>query len=641
MESLLSERPDHSRATAGAAGEPPWSVEEVRARHPWPAFADDPRRVELLWHHDLPLAADDVWRVVSDMSRLNRALGLHEMTFADDGPVRRGRARIGGFRHEWVEVPWNWVAGQWLESMRIYQRGFFHAVYAVFHVQPLAAATRLHVYFGIVPRGALGRAVARLSFPRMQAAYAKVLAQVVDASARGRRPELEMAAPVLAPGAAARLHAIGRDLVERGLDATAIGRLVTWIETGDEQDLYRIQVRERARAWGVAEDGLLAVCLHATRAGLLTLSWDAVCPHCRGVTGEVGALGDLAAHGACAVCGIDFTTDRAEAVEITFHVHPSIRDVPRRTFCSAEPATKDHIRVQHVVAPGGEVTVMPQLGAGRWRLRVRGEKRYGYLDVGPGSGTDAPGGELVWRAGDPPAEHPAARAAVRLVNDSSEDRTFVIESSQWNDIALRPGKLLSFPEFRDLFSEEYLADDVQLSVGEQTLLFTDVVGSTAMYAERGDPAAFVEVKRHFADVFALLRRHRGTLVKTIGDAAMGAFCDPLDAVRAARDIHDTFAPGRGDCSVRLRVSLHTGPCLAVKLNADIDYFGTTVNVAAKLQALAEAWQIAMSEATYQAPGVAAWIAAQGAEVELVSLEHKAFSAPVAARRWTVHRSSRT
>jgi class 3 adenylate cyclase len=638
METLLSERPDHSRAGAPAAAEPPWSAADLRARHPWPVLGDDPRRVELCWHYDLPLAADDVWRVVSDMSRLNRALGLHEMTFDDQGGARRGRARISGFRHEWVEVPWNWVAGQWLESVRLYERGFARMVYAVFHLQPLAAGTRLYVYFGVVPRGAIGSAVVRLRFPMMQAAYAKVLARVVEANARRRRPELETSAPVLAPGAAARLDAIGRDLAGRGLDAAAIARLVTWIKTGDEQDLYRIQVRERARAWSLDEDALLTVCLHATRAGMLDLSWDVVCPHCRGVTGEAGKLGDVAAHGACGVCGIDFATDSAEAIEITFHVHPSIRDVPRRTFCSAEPAAKDHIRVQLAVAPGGEARVAPGLGVGRWRMRLGGEKCYGYLDVVAGGPDD---GELVWRASAAPAEHRGAPAAVRLVNDSSEDRTFVIEASQWNDVALRPGKLLSFPEFRELFTEEYLADDVQLSVGEQTILFTDVVGSTAMYAERGDPAAFVEVKRHFVDVFALLRRHRGTLVKTIGDAAMGAFSDPLDAVRAARELHDTFPPGRGDCSVRLRVSLHTGPCLAVKLNADIDYFGTTVNVAAKLQALAEAWQIAMSEATYRAPGVAAWIAAQGADVAEVSLDHRAFTEPVAARRWTVHSSSPT
>jgi class 3 adenylate cyclase len=274
--------------------------------------------------------------------------------------------------------------------------------------------------------------------------------------------------------------------------------------------------------------------------------------------------------------------------------------------------------------------VTPRLGRGRWRLRLHGEKRYSFLDVG--ADIDAPAAEVAWRASDAPREIAAgAVPQMRLVNDTSEDRTFIVEASQWSDVALRPGKLLSFPEFRDLFTQEYLADDVQLVVGEQTILFTDLVGSTAMYAERGDPAAFVEVKRHFTEVFALIRSHRGALVKTIGDAAMGAFCDPLDAVRAAHAIQLAFGPTGG---VRLRVSIHSGPCLAVKLNADIDYFGNTVNLAAKLQALADAGEIAVSEATYAAPGVATWLASEGAVLEEIHLEHKAFPAPVAARRWS-------
>jgi class 3 adenylate cyclase len=246
-------------------------------------------------------------------------------------------------------------------------------------------------------------------------------------------------------------------------------------------------------------------------------------------------------------------------------------------------------------------------------------------------------GALGWRASDRPGVIVAAPTALHLINDTSDDRTFIVEAGQWNDVALRPGTVLSFPDFRDLFAEEYLADDVQLAVGEQTILFTDVVGSTAMYAERGDPAAFVEVKRHFGEVFALIRDHRGALVKTIGDAAMAAFCDPLDAVRAARAIHDAFAPDRSDCSVRLRISLHTGPCLAVKLNADIDYFGTTVNLAAKLQSLAGAGEVALSEVTYRAPGVGAYLTEDGSAVDAVDLHHAALAAPMPARRWHVHR----
>src|SRR5213075_1075851 len=109
--------------------------------------------------------------------------------------------------------------------------------------------------------------------------------------------------------------------------------------------------------------------------------------------------------------------------------------------------------------------------------------------------------------------------------------------------------LLSFQDFRDLFSEEYIGADVRLAVGEQTLLFTDVVGSTAFYAARGDPAAFIEIKRHFDEVFAIVVANRGAVIKTIGDAVMASFVSPINAVRAAHQIHDAFHPARADTPI--------------------------------------------------------------------------------------------
>jgi class 3 adenylate cyclase len=266
-----------------------------------------------------------------------------------------------------------------------------------------------------------------------------------------------------------------------------------------------------------------------------------------------------------------------------------------------------------------------------WRDRDGGW----YLDVGE-DGADT----VAW------APHPAGtaiaaarRATLELVNDAAKPAAFRIERATWSDDALRAGQLLSLQEFRDLFSEEYIAADVRLGVGEQTLLFTDVVGSTAFYATRGDPAAFVEIKKHFDELFAIIAGNRGAVVKTIGDAVMAAFVSPLDAVRAARQIHAAFHPGRTDTPIRLRISLNTGPCIAVRLNANADFFGGTVNVAAKLQALAEGHQIAMSEATYRSPGVADYLAEQGAELEILSYTSRALPDPVTVRRWTVYREA--
>jgi class 3 adenylate cyclase len=301
-------------------------------------------------------------------------------------------------------------------------------------------------------------------------------------------------------------------------------------------------------------------------------------------------------------------------------------------YCSAEPAKKDHIRVQWTVPARETVRVMPGLKAGRYTVWRHHEGGW-YLDV------DEDGKETVtW---EPHPEGTVIKASpdatIELRNDEPQPELFTIEEAKWKDHALRAGQLLSFQEFRDLFSEEYIGADVRLGVGEQTLLFTDVVGSTAFYASRGDPGAFVEIKRHFDEVFAIVREHRGAVVKTIGDAVMATFVDPLDSVMASKKIHDTFHPDRADTPIRLRISLNTGPCIAVRLNANADFFGGTVNVAAKLQALAEGHQIAMSEATYRSPGVAQYLEEQKAQLETLEYTSKALPAPVGVRRWTVYR----
>lgn len=611
----------------------PLSVEQLLELHPWPAPWGAEKKIEKLWIHDLPGTPEALWPFLSDTSRMNRALGTAEMTFVEKAGKRYGTAKPGGVRHEWLEVPWNWVANQWLTSLRIYERGFFKAVWAVHRLERIPTGTRVYLYFGAIARGVLSAAAIRIGFPSLEKAYRRVL-PALAAQLDRLRPDVLILPPAgLAEGAEQRLKAQQAALVGRGLSRACVDALIEWIRTGDDQDLHRIQIRERARAWKLPEQELLRVALYATRAGLLTLSWDTVCPHCRGVRDENPALAQLAAESTCDACQVTFHTDSEQAVEVTFRVHSSIRDVPDQVYCSAEPAKKDHIRVQWAVSPGDTVKLEPRLPPGRytvWRERDGGW----YLDV-----EDDGEGEVRW------APHPqgtvvkaTSGAAIELHNDdAAAPKLFTIQQAKWSDHALRAGQLLSFQEFRDLFSEEYIAADVRLGVGEQTLLFTDVVGSTAFYASRGDPAAFVEIKRHFDEVFAIVGAHRGAVVKTIGDAVMATFVDPLEAVRASRKIHEAFHPRRADTPIRLRISLNTGPCIAVRLNANADFFGGTVNVAAKLQALAEGYQIAMSDATYRAPGVAEYLAQERVELETLEYTSKALPAPVTVRRWSVFR----
>jgi class 3 adenylate cyclase len=616
------------------SGPEPMTKVQLLALHPWPAEYAERRKIERCLWLDLPGTPELLWPFLSDTSRMNRALGTAEMTFVEKEGRRYGSAKPGGVRHDWLEVPWSWVAEQWLTSTRVYERGFMTVMYAIHRLERIPGGTRVYLYFGTVPRNALGAAAIRIGFPSLEKAYRRVLPALAAQLDHARPDILQRPPPPLDDEAEVRLRSAREQLRVEGLPSACIDPLVEWIRTGDEADLYRIQVRERARTWRVSEVDLLRTALHATRAGLLDLSWDTICPHCRGVRDEHARLSALSASSHCEVCAIDFTTDTPEAVEVTFRIHPSIRVVPQRLYCSAEPATKEHIRVQTAVAPGSRAVLHPVLAPGRYTVWA-GHRGGWYLDAEPGGPAevaylDHPEGTVV-RASTTPT--------VMFANPAAAPEVFTIERATWSDDALRPGTLLGLQEFRDLFSEEYIGADVKLAVGEQTVLFTDVVGSTAFYAMRGDPAAFVEIKKHFDEVFAIVAHHRGAVVKTIGDAVMATFVNPVDAVRASRQIHDAFSPARADTPIRLRISLNTGPCIAVRLNANADFFGGTVNIAAKLQALAEGYQVALSETTYRAAGVAAYLAEQRAELDELRYESKALREPVGVLRWTVYRET--
>lgn len=609
-------------------------VAELLDEHPWPGEYARARRLEWLWSVEVDVPPDVVWPLLADVGRINRALGLPRMAFAERDGVRWGQARYSGIRHEWQEVPWNWVSGRWFQLVRLYRKGGMRALHAVQRLTPIERGTRIDIYFGVVPAGRVFDMALAWSFGAMGRAFRKLLPRIASDLRRAPSPDcLQAPPPTLTIEARRKLEQTATSLVAAGMDGALVRQLVDWIASAPDDAIERIRVRERARTWNVDEDALLRTCLHATRAGLLDLSWDVVCPHCRGVRDATGVLASLPTEGDCEACGITFGTDTPDAVEITFHVQPGIRPVERGVYCSAEPAHKPHILLQRTVPAGETRGATAPTAPGSYRIRLRGEMRGAWIEIAP----DAPG-TLAWSTASlPTAARLAPGGTLTLLNDSVSPQTFVLEQAAWLELALRPGRLLSFQEFRDLFSDEYLGSGVTLAVGEQSILFTDLVGSTAMYAERGDPAAFVEVKKHFEQVFAIVAQHRGAIVKTIGDAVMAAFNDPVDAVRAARAVHDAFPPGRGPGSLRLRVSINSGTCIAVRLNSAIDYFGHTVNLAAKLQAVAEAWQIALGETTLAAPGVADYLAAQGAALEELAVDLKGIGAPVPVRRWTVAR----
>ena len=165
--------------------------------------------------------------------------------------------------------------------------------------------------------------------------------------------------------------------------------------------------------------------------------------------------------------------------------------------------------------------------------------------------------------------------------------------------------MISLQVFRDLFAEATLRPGDEAAVSQVALLFTDLRGSTALYERVGDAAAFNIVREHFALLAAIVRDHDGAVVKTIGDAVMASFGDPADAVKAALAMQAAHRRPRAV----LKLGIHVGPSVMVNLNDRLDYFGSTVNMAARLQGQSEGGDIVLSRAVADDPAVKPLLAA--------------------------------
>ncbi len=129
-----------------------------------------------------------------------------------------------------------------------------------------------------------------------------------------------------------------------------------------------------------------------------------------------------------------------------------------------------------------------------------------------------------------------------------------------------------------------------------TILFSDIEHSTRHWERRGDVDARMLLDRHNRLLFPVIRKFKGKIIKTLGDAIMASFADPHMALRAGIAIQQRLAEERENdryFSLHTRIGIHTGTGI---VEYD-DIFGDVVNVAAKVESAAEANQILLTRAS--------------------------------------------
>jgi class 3 adenylate cyclase len=145
----------------------------------------------------------------------------------------------------------------------------------------------------------------------------------------------------------------------------------------------------------------------------------------------------------------------------------------------------------------------------------------------------------------------------------------------------------AYLEAVERFARQLRDEEAELESVLATVLFTDIVGSTARQAELGDHGWANLLREHHAAVRGCLARYRGRELDTAGDGFFAAFDGPARAIRCAQSIVDAVRP----LGLELRAGLHTGECRTI----DGKVAGLAVSIGARVTSLAGPSEILVSQ----------------------------------------------
>lgn len=436
--------------------------------------------------------------------------------------------------------------------------------------------------------------------------------------------------------------------LEQSAPAGFAPALRRFVDEGGDRELNRVNVLDFAAGYGVDEEDAITGFVHAARVGLFDLSWNLLCPGCGGVLGANATLKSMRKdeyH--CAICTVAYTPTLDEIVEASFCVNRRTRRIPghepdslpfweylRQFFWSSGielPEGEDFDRLVSQVsldtvelAPGEKcqmslvlppyyLVIFEPVTHSAQHLNVRGEPALQRQEL-----------SIVYSGEEmhlPPRK--LKPGALRLTLENRTQQRVLpgiyIGGPSFKEMISRKkryltaARLLTNQTFREIYRGDTLDVDQRLKLTSLSFLFTDLKGSTELYERVGDLNAFDLVRAHFGVLADAVTAEHGAVVKTIGDAVMASFATPERAVASAlrmREAMQRLNEERGREDLLVKIGIHEGSCLAVSLNDRLDYFGQTVNIAARVQGLADSRSIFATEPVIRHESVARLLASR-------------------------------
>ncbi|MDM8523736.1 DUF5939 domain-containing protein [Desulfococcaceae bacterium HSG8] len=430
----------------------------------------------------------------------------------------------------------------------------------------------------------------------------------------------------------------------RYLNSDTIDKLGNILKSLDDWSLLRINPLMFAEKYGIEEKTCLDLFIHGVKIGLFDFSYNMLCPLCGGVVRIHRELDELEEEKFyCSVCNAHVPTVLDGQVEASFTIHPDIKELKTDPLKDKYSYYRYHFstnyeRSEELLEYISDCIIKFKAlkSDEMYKVSLTGDKDYAYqfasIEYNSASWIYFDEQEVTGRKkieinllpdGFTPSEIHLSPGSyqVEVHNRTKSSFGFLLYHFQFDEFTknmkkyplnvlpfLTAAHLINTQSFRDLFRVQKLSESLNLNIKNLTIMFTDLKGSTAMYDEAGDMFAYKLIKEHFSLLSESVRNHSGAIVKTMGDAVMATFVSPLNGFLCALDMiqkidklnEEWEQHGYG---IGLKVGLNKGPALTVLNDERLDYFGQSINIAARIQGLAGAGEICLSDSVYKESGI--------------------------------------
>lgn len=241
--------------------------------------------IRLETRYTLPFPRAEVWPVLSKTDWINRSLRLPAVDYQfaaspQGGSVITARSRLPVGEMRWREFPFEWLEPEFYRVHRVFESGPFTEARLGMELREVDGGTEVFCFSEMSPRNFFFAWLVRnVIGPKAD----RDMRRIVAHTAEYLRGQADVVLPKL-PAHAPNEQALGAGLEKlraSGQPAELVSRLDTLLREAPDVELAHIRPLAVARRW--QRDGweVVTLFLHATRSGLLDLSWEILCPNCR------------------------------------------------------------------------------------------------------------------------------------------------------------------------------------------------------------------------------------------------------------------------------------------------------------------------------------------------------------------------